>query len=288
MRDATRCCRRCRRCRRSSLAASPRAHGATAADSQSTFVAPSTRHTPRSAPVVSSAKSSGSFPESLIVNSTPGCRALIAAAEFSTSSGAAPRRRTVDDVARRGAHRVRRRCSCRTATAAAPRRSGRRRRPRRREHRRRRMARRATRAIRFSLMTQLSAPVQRAAPGVRSVRRPVPPARRAIDRRRSPPSSASITTAVDSHNAEALALLERIVNINSGTMNFAGVRQVADVLRPQFDALGFTTRWVDGAPFHRAGHLDRRASPARGQRYCSSATSIRCSSRAVRSSGSSG
>jgi glutamate carboxypeptidase len=65
----------------------------------------------------------------------------------------------------------------------------------------------------------------------------------------------SITTAVDSHTAEALALLERIVNINSGTMNFAGVRQVGDVLRPQFDALGFTTRWVDGSPFHRAGHL---------------------------------
>jgi len=65
----------------------------------------------------------------------------------------------------------------------------------------------------------------------------------------------SITTAIDSHNAEALALLERIVNINSGTMNFAGVRAVADALRPRFDALGFTTRWVDGAAFHRAGHL---------------------------------
>ena len=24
---------------------------------------------------------------------------------------------------------------------------------------------------------------------------------------------------------------------------------------PEFDALGFTTRWVDGAAFHRAGHL---------------------------------
>jgi glutamate carboxypeptidase len=65
----------------------------------------------------------------------------------------------------------------------------------------------------------------------------------------------SITKAVDAHNGEALALLERIVNINSGTMNFAGVRQVADVLRPQFDALGFKTRWVDGSAFHRAGHL---------------------------------
>lgn len=65
----------------------------------------------------------------------------------------------------------------------------------------------------------------------------------------------SIARAVDAHNADAIALLQRIVNINSGTMNFAGVRQVADVLRPQFEALGFKTRWVDGAAFHRAGHL---------------------------------
>ena len=63
------------------------------------------------------------------------------------------------------------------------------------------------------------------------------------------------TRAVDVHNAEALALLERIVNINSGTMNLAGVRSVADVLRPQLESLGFKTRWVDGASFKRAGHL---------------------------------
>ena len=65
----------------------------------------------------------------------------------------------------------------------------------------------------------------------------------------------SIAKAVDTHNSDALALLERMVNINSGTMNFAGVRQVGDVLRAQFDSLGFKTRWVDGAAFHRAGHL---------------------------------
>src|SRR3954465_2019256 len=60
---------------------------------------------------------------------------------------------------------------------------------------------------------------------------------------------------VDADNARALALLQRIVDINSGTMNFAGVRRVADVLRAELDSLGFTTRWVDGAPFKRAGHL---------------------------------
>ena len=65
----------------------------------------------------------------------------------------------------------------------------------------------------------------------------------------------AIATAVDARSAEGLSLLERIVNINSGTMNFAGVRQVGDVLRAELDSLGFETRWVDGAPFGRAGHL---------------------------------
>jgi hypothetical protein len=65
----------------------------------------------------------------------------------------------------------------------------------------------------------------------------------------------AIVNAVDARGTEALALLERIVNINSGTMNFPGVRDVGAVLRAEFDALGFTTRWVDGAPFGRAGHL---------------------------------
>src|SRR4029079_11193979 len=61
------------------------AHGPTDADSQSTLDAPATRHTPRSAPVVSSAKSHGSLPESLTVNQTPGWVCDSAAAEFSTS-----------------------------------------------------------------------------------------------------------------------------------------------------------------------------------------------------------
>ncbi len=60
---------------------------------------------------------------------------------------------------------------------------------------------------------------------------------------------------VDKHNNEALALLEQVVNINSGTMNFAGVRQVGDIFRAKFDALGFVTHWIDGQPFQRAGHL---------------------------------
>ena len=91
----------------------------------------------------------------------------------------------------------------------------------------------------------------------------------------------AIGSAVDSHNAEALALLERLVNINSGTMNFAGVRQVGDVLRAAVrrarlhDALGRRRSLPPRRPPRR------RASGARARRYCSSGTSTRCSSRAV-------
>jgi glutamate carboxypeptidase len=64
-----------------------------------------------------------------------------------------------------------------------------------------------------------------------------------------------IVSAVDPSNAEGLALLERIVNVNSGTMNFAGVRQVAEILRIELEAVGFKVRWVNGSSFGRAGHL---------------------------------
>jgi glutamate carboxypeptidase len=60
---------------------------------------------------------------------------------------------------------------------------------------------------------------------------------------------------VQAQQESSIALLEQIVNVNSGTMNFAGVRRVADMLRPHFEALGFQVRWEDGAAFGRAGHL---------------------------------
>jgi glutamate carboxypeptidase len=79
------------------------------------------------------------------------------------------------------------------------------------------------------------------------------------------PEEQAVVTAVDAANPQALALLERVVNINSGSMNFAGVRAVGEVFRGELDALGFTTRWIDGAPFNRAGHLvgERRGSGRR-------------------------
>src|SRR5437867_8233183 len=69
------------------------------------------------------------------------------------------------------------------------------------------------------------------------------------------PTERRIVASVDAHAPGALALLERAVDINSGTLNLEGVRRVGALLRPEFDRLGFKTEWVDGAAWGRAGHL---------------------------------
>jgi glutamate carboxypeptidase len=65
----------------------------------------------------------------------------------------------------------------------------------------------------------------------------------------------AVVTSVDAHNAEGLALLEKVVNINSGTHNLAGVREVGRIFRAEFDSLGFSTKWVPQDEVGRAGHL---------------------------------
>lgn len=70
---------------------------------------------------------------------------------------------------------------------------------------------------------------------------------------------------VEAHQGEALALLERVVDINSGTLNLEGVRRVGEVLDGEFDGLGFETLWIDGAEFERAGHLVAERAPGMGK-----------------------
>lgn len=64
-----------------------------------------------------------------------------------------------------------------------------------------------------------------------------------------------IVAAVDVHSTEAIDLLKKVININSGTLNFKGVKEVAAVFKEEFEHLGFETRWVDGTTFKRSGHL---------------------------------
>ncbi|MGD8322347.1 MAG: M20/M25/M40 family metallo-hydrolase, partial [Gemmatimonadota bacterium] len=78
---------------------------------------------------------------------------------------------------------------------------------------------------------------------------------------------ARIASWVDAHTEEATSLLRRIVNINSGTMNHEGVKEVGSALRSELDALGFTTRWIDLPPeTNRAGHLFARRQGSQGKK----------------------
>ncbi len=64
-----------------------------------------------------------------------------------------------------------------------------------------------------------------------------------------------IVTNIDQEIDKSLALLEQVVNINSGTMNFVGVKKVGQVFEKELKAIGFATKWIDGKAFNRAGHL---------------------------------
>jgi len=60
---------------------------------------------------------------------------------------------------------------------------------------------------------------------------------------------------VEADHARNLKLLEELVLVNSGTMNLAGVERVGQMLRPEFEQLGFQVRWIPMAKVGRAGHL---------------------------------
>lgn len=73
-----------------------------------------------------------------------------------------------------------------------------------------------------------------------------------------------IVEAVGANQQEALALLEQIVNINSGSLNAEGQRRVYDVLAPRFEALGFEVRYVRPVA-NRGGHLIATRTGRRGK-----------------------
>ena len=73
-----------------------------------------------------------------------------------------------------------------------------------------------------------------------------------------------IAAHAEAHAEEGIRLLERTVNINSGTLNPEGVREVGKVLRAELDALGMETRWIEMPDsLGRAGHLFAETRPRR-------------------------
>jgi glutamate carboxypeptidase len=81
------------------------------------------------------------------------------------------------------------------------------------------------------------------------------------------PAERTMIQTVDAEQQRTLAMLERWVDQNSGTMNKAGVDAVRAMVEPEFRQLGFTTQWIDMSAVGRAGHLvARHTGSRRGKR----------------------
>ena len=72
---------------------------------------------------------------------------------------------------------------------------------------------------------------------------------------------------VRAHHHDDVTLLEKAVNISSGSQNTAGVRRVGDLFTQELTALGFTVRWAEmPASMRRAGHLVAERRGTKGAR----------------------
>jgi glutamate carboxypeptidase len=65
----------------------------------------------------------------------------------------------------------------------------------------------------------------------------------------------AMISTVDKEVARGEALLEKLVNVNSGTMNLAGVEEVGKMMRAELEELGFKVSWVPMAAAKRSGHI---------------------------------
>src|SRR5690606_5454137 len=76
-----------------------------------------------------------------------------------------------------------------------------------------------------------------------------------------------IVDAVSRNFENQLEFVEKVVNINSGTMNHDGVRKVGQVFSDAFGEIGFGTQWLDmPAEMDRAGHLFAEIKGTKGKR----------------------
>ncbi len=72
---------------------------------------------------------------------------------------------------------------------------------------------------------------------------------------------------IDSQTENAVALLEKTVNIESPTENSAGVKQVGIIFKNEFESLGFTAKWIEmPAEMKRSGHLTAERGGTKGKR----------------------
>lgn len=75
-----------------------------------------------------------------------------------------------------------------------------------------------------------------------------------------------IVKTIEKNHKEAIQFLEKIVNINSGTMNHKGVKKVAFEFKKKFDEINFQTNWIDMSKVNRSGHLFAEKKGKKGKR----------------------
>lgn len=81
------------------------------------------------------------------------------------------------------------------------------------------------------------------------------------------PAEQRMSQSVDTDRARSLALLERLVNQNSGTLNLPGVAAVGRMVRAELEPLGFKVRWLPLPETGRAGHIvSTHAGSGKGKR----------------------
>jgi glutamate carboxypeptidase len=69
------------------------------------------------------------------------------------------------------------------------------------------------------------------------------------------PAEQRISRTVEAEQERTIALLQRLVDQNSGTLNLEGVAAVGAMMRAELEPLGFEVRWVDMRETGRAGHI---------------------------------
>ncbi|RYD42485.1 MAG: M20 family peptidase [Sphingomonadales bacterium] len=68
-------------------------------------------------------------------------------------------------------------------------------------------------------------------------------------------AESGMTKTVAAEQARSLALLEKLVNQNSGSQNLEGVEKVGEMMRAELEPLGFKVDWKPMRDTGRAGHL---------------------------------
>jgi glutamate carboxypeptidase len=76
-----------------------------------------------------------------------------------------------------------------------------------------------------------------------------------------------IVASVEQNSQSAIGFLEKVVNINSGTLNLPGVKRVGMEFKSEFEQIGLKAEWVNmPTEMNRAGHLVAERNGNKGKK----------------------